>query len=170
LQRDADEASILVDGDGGSPLNTARMAGVTLIELIAVMLIIGILSVSVVTVFDNRGLATVSFGDQVQAQVAYAQKVAVAQRTTVYVVVASGSVDVCYDSGCAGKVSSPSGAANFTLNAPTGVTITAGTGTFSFNALGQAAFSPASGTRTITVSGSGTRSFTIEAETGYVHR
>lgn len=144
-----------------------RCAGVTLVELIAVMLIIGILAVGATAIFDQKGMNTVSFGDQIQAQVAYAQKVAVAQRTTVYVVVAASSVDVCYDAGCTSKVSSPAGASTFTLTAPSGVTITAGTGTFNFNALGKPDFTS---NRLITVSGSGTRSFTIEAESGYVHR
>ena len=144
-----------------------RIRGVTLIELVAVMLIIGILAVGSMALFNQRGLDTVTYGDQIQAQVAYAQKLAVAQRTTIYVVVAGSSVDVCYDSGCTSKVSSPAGAASFTLTAPSNVTITAGTGTFNFNALGKPSFSSS---LLITVSGSGTRSFTIEAETGYVHR
>lgn len=144
-----------------------RQHGFTIMEAVAVIVIIGILSVTTMTLFDYKSLDTTTFGDQLQAQVSYAQKVAVAQRTTVYVVIAGTSSDVCYDSGCSSKVSSPSGAANFTLTAPSGVTITAGTGTFSFSALGKPSFSS---TRTITTSGSGTRSFSVEPETGYVHR
>lgn len=148
-------------------LSAAGCAGVTLIELIAVMLVIGILSIGAMSLYDQRAFNTSSYGDQLQAQVAYAQKVAVAQRTTVYVVVTGSASDVCYDSGCSSKVNSPSGAANFTLTAPGDVTITSGTGTFSFDALGKPSFLT---TRTITASGSGTRSFSIEPETGYVHR
>ena len=149
------------------PLIRRRQGGFTLMEAVAVIVVIGILSVTTMTLFDYKSLDTATFGDQLQAQVSYAQKVAVAQRTTVYVVVAASSSDICYDSGCTAKVSSPSGAANFTLTAPSGVTITVGTGTFSFSALGKPSFSS---TRTMTISGSGTRSFSIEPETGYVHR
>jgi MSHA pilin protein MshC len=131
--------------------------GYSLIELIVTLVIAGILAAIVMPQFNQPEIDAAWFQEQVKAALRYAQRQAVAQRRTVYVVV-TDHVRLCYDSGCTSPVSDfATGAAFTTKNAPTGVTLAPQT--FSFSPLGQ----PSVGAR-FAVAG-----VTIEAETGYVH-
>lgn len=138
------------------------------------MLILGIISIVVASVIDTREFDAASFSDQTQAQVAYAQKVAVAQRTNVYVIVnAPSQIRVCYDSGCASPVASPSGAAGFDTATPAGVSVSSSLTPFFFDP-GGVPYNPGSPSQpyasAISITVSGGRTITVEPKTGYVHR
>ncbi len=140
--------------------------GFTMIELTVVIVIVGILAVvavaklSGVDAFEVQG-----FFDSTKSAVRFAQKLAVAQRTNVVVVVNATSVSVCYTNpGCGSPVTDATTGQAMTLSAPDGVSL-AGPASVSFDGLGRA--TPGG---TITVNGAGiSRSLVIEQETGYVH-
>ncbi len=140
--------------------------GFTMIELTVVIVIVDILAVvavaklSGVDAFEVQG-----FFDSTKSAVRFAQKLAVAQRTNVVVVVNATSVSVCYTNpGCGSPVTDPTTGQAMTLSAPDGVSL-AGPASVSFDGLGRA--TPGG---TITVNGAGiSRSLVIEQETGYVH-
>jgi len=141
----------------------ARQRGFTLAELVAVIVIVSILAITATALFSRLTYETVGFADQARSLVTYAQKVAIAQRRAVFVVTTATTISACYDAGCAAPIASPNGDA-YVRNAPGGVTISPVT-SFSFNGLGQPSFGAPV---TLSVTGDGVKSFTVEAETGYV--
>lgn len=141
--------------------------GFTLVELIVVIVIVGIVALIAAPRFFSVGAYDASrFHEAAIAAIRYAQKVAVAQHTDVYVVsTPTTSVALCYDAGCASPVKSPADSSAFVVTAPAGISISGAS--FNFNALGQ----PNSNIqRTLTVSGDVARQIVIEQETGYVHK
>ena len=138
-------------------------AGFTLTELVVVIAIAATLSVFAVALMDRRSFDTEGFANRVAAMVRYAQKLAISQRRTVVVVTTAGNIKLCYtDSTCASAVLEPLGTNAFSHNAPSGVSLSATS--ISFSGLG----SPGAG-GTITVTGDVARNVVVEAETGYVH-
>ena len=139
--------------------------GFTLIELTVVIVIVGILAVVAVAKLSGVDAFEVQVFDSTKSAVRFAQKVAVAQRTNVVVVVNANNVSVCYTNpACGSPVTDPTTGQAMTLSAPTGVSVT-GPASVSFDGLGRA--TPGA---TITVNGAGiSRSLVIEQETGYVH-
>ena len=145
-----------------------RAFGFTMVELITIILILGVISVTAIprfferSTFDSRG-----FYDQVISTLRYAQKAAIAKHRFVCVNIAANNVALRYGADSACAVAGISGTLNIppgtpSINAPNGVTVTAIN--FSFDSLGR----PNPNTKkSIAVSGSGT--ITVEAETGYVH-
>lgn len=142
-----------------------NQCGFTLTELIAVMVIAGILAAVAVprfferSIFDSRG-----FRDQVISALRYAQKSAIAQRRFVCVTFAANSVTLTYGAtaACGSNLAGPAGQLPYSVTSPTAdVTLSGGT-SFSFNPLGSA-----SAAQSITVSGI-TTPITVVADTGYV--
>lgn len=140
------------------------MRGFTLVELVVVIIVLGILAVVVAprfferATFDARG-----FSDELAQTVRFAQKLAVAQHRTVYVLTGAGQVRVCFDAACGAPAPSPSGGA-LARPVPAGVSLSA-PASLAFDALGRP-----SNMASYTVSGGGVnRTLTVEAETGYAH-
>jgi len=147
---------------------TAR-GGFTLVELVVVISIVGVLATIAVTRF--MGVDTYSsrgFYDEATGVVRYAQKTAIAWRsTTIYVCVTSTSMSAGIAAGCATPLTHPATGSALTANAPTGVTLSP-VGNFTFDGLGR----PSAGqsiTVTSTIAGDPARQIVVEAETGYVH-
>ena len=150
------------------------MRGFTLIELVAVIVIIGILAVVMIpkwsgsSGFDERG-----FRDRVVTALRYAQKSAIAARRTVCASFTSPPASVSF------RISAANGAANCAAGAAlvgpesTPLVVT-GVASVSFAALPadvvfDASGRPASGA-VISVTGlPAALAITVEAETGYVH-
>lgn len=150
-----------------------REYGFTIVELIAVLVIAGIVAaISAprfvgVDAFDARG----SYGTLASA-LRYAQKTAVAQRRIVYANVNTVSRTVClgYTSSCSSAVVDPATQAAYSKTLSNNVTITASTTPIGFDGLGRPVPN-ATATFTIqnaVVPSESTRTITVEAETGYV--
>ena len=146
--------------------------GFTLIELIVVLLITGILAVTVAPRLQQSAIDEGGFVTEVLTAARYAQKIAVSTgcnvqfasntATDTYAITYTGVPAVC--AGIAGPVFNPGAGGNFTGTAPNGVNIT--TTTAVFDDIGRSS----TGIQTITITGSGTHTITIEGETGYVHQ
>src|SRR5258706_1719656 len=113
--------------------------GYTLIELIVAISIMAILAAIAVPLFNQPQVDSTWFREQVKSAVRYAQRQAVAQRRSVFVVVAANpanTVKLCYvDTGCAVPVQQITTGAPYMLTAPSGVTLV--DTSFSFNGLCQ---------------------------------
>jgi MSHA pilin protein MshC len=160
-------------------VNRNRQTAFTLVELVLVIVIIGILGVVVAPrFFATSSYTTRGYFDELQSAVRYAQKLAIATQCPVQINISATSNrydlylpnDTDADpTTCdlpavygANPVRLPAGQGNFGRAAPSGVTITSPNLVVTFNAFGQP-------TSTGTVTVNGTRSFTIETETGYVY-
>ncbi len=154
-----------------------RANGFTFVELVMIITIIGIIAVFASTRIGGGYANTAKYYQQLMAQITYARKTAIAQRLPVCVHIASGQSEVKYDNGLgtacpAGSagVLSPTGQAGFLITAPSGTTSSAAT--IMFDATGRyltSAGATPGAALTLTVSGEGSYSLTIERETGYVH-
>jgi MSHA pilin protein MshC len=135
-----------------------------LVELVVVLILVGILAVVALPKFIGRQeYATRGFYDAAQASVRYAQKAAIAQRRNVHVMLGAGTLRLCYDAGCASALVDPTANSAFLLSAPAGVSL-AGASLF-FDGLGR----PSTGATFTVTDSAGARTFTVEAQTGYVH-
>lgn len=150
-----------------------RQSGFTLVELIVVMMIVGILAVAAIPrFFQNQTFEARTYHDQALTMMRYAQKVAIAQRTNVFVNANAASNTICLayaaDANCTNPagVINPADNAKFSKTAPAGVTLS-GSVSFSFSALGKP--TPDAAVSLGIIGDGTTRSITVERETGYVH-
>lgn len=149
------------------PQNLSFPAGFTLVELIAVILLLGILSaVAMPKFFDVGAYQNRGFYDETVAAVRYAQKLAVASGCEVQVQMTAGGFSLWRRDGadCRGgaftrAIAHPARGEDYAATAPAGVSLSAGS--VIFDARGR----PSTG---LTVTVGGERSFQIVAETGYV--
>lgn len=146
----------------------SRNHGFTLIELVAVILLLGILSaVALPRFFDATAFKSRGFYDEITGAARYAQKLAVASGCDVRLNIASGSYALHQRQACdhissfSRAVSQPAGSGDFSGTAPSGTTLSSSSSIVIFDALGRAT----PGGVTVTVDG---RSFTIAGESGYV--
>lgn len=136
--------------------------GVTLAELVVVIVIVAILAAIAVPQFNQTAIDATWFHEQVRAGVRHAQRTAVAQRRSVFVLVEAGpQLALCYADPCgAARVTELATGDPIVLGAPSGVALSISASPLSFNGLGR----PSSGA-TLSV---GSRTITVNAETGYV--
>ena len=150
-----------------------RESGFTIVELVAVMVIVGIIAaVSAprfvgADAFEARG----SYGTLTSA-LRYAQKTAIAQRKTVYASVNTSARVVClgYTNDCSSAVLDPATQTAYTKTLSSNVNITASASTIGFDGLGRPVPNT---TATLTIQNTvvpseSTRPITIEQDTGYV--
>lgn len=158
-----------------------------MVELIVTIMIVSILAVSILprffdaNVFQSRG-----FYDLAMSTLQYANKVAIAQRRSVFVNLntSSGQISLCFTNNfpctvTADQVPQPTGERPYVATTPSGVTLTlsaASPYTFYFDAIGRPYNSgdtiPTSTFTGLTVTVSGgedSRTITVERESGYVH-
>ena len=149
-------------------------SGFTLIELVVTMIIVGVLAVVAMPKLNTNTFDTTGFYQEVVSSVRYAQKEAIAKHRFVCVNLAVSSVTIRYAKGatttCDTELVSPRGVSPFTVTAKSGVTLSPAT-SFLFDALGRprTTGNAALGQLTVSITGDGTQSFVVEAETGYVH-
>ena len=148
--------------------------GFTLVELIVTLILVGILAV--VAIPRLTGLSaynTLGFYDRVASGIRFAQKQAIAKRRNVCLAFTANSVTIRFASSagaaapCDADLAGPDGVSPYVLAAdPRGVGAVVFSPTptdFQFDALGR----PTIG-QTITVSGDGLKTLSVEQETGYV--
>lgn len=137
-------------------------AGFTLIELVMVMVIVGVLAVFVLPrALDLTDWRLRTYGDELQAQSMAMQRLALAQRRPVVATLTPGGARFAYVAGTSLLELPCPAAASPCISE-------AGTRTVTFNAAnsGSAVTSTGSALPVTVASGSSTRRFRIEAETG----
>lgn len=147
--------------------------GFTLIELIAVITIVGILSAIAGPKFIGRDVFEVR-GAQgtLLSALRYAQKTAIAQRKTVFVTVNTTAKSLClgYNASCSNAVIDPATKAAYSKTLSSDTTLTSSNTSLAFDGLGRPVPN-ASATYTLQNAidtSQPAKVITVEAETGYV--
>ncbi len=144
-----------------------RAAGFTLVELITILVVAAILAaVAAPRFFTRLSFEERGFYDQSVAAIRYAQRVAIAERRNVFVLIEANRLRLCYTVACTAgtEVREPGSNGAYDISTPDGVGLDT-TATFSFNGLGQPSIAA---NLAVTVTGQDNRAFTVQRETGYV--
>ncbi|MBI5331597.1 MAG: GspH/FimT family pseudopilin [Betaproteobacteria bacterium] len=146
-----------------------RTAGFTLVELVAIISILGILmAVAAPRFFSANTFAGRGFRDDAASFLRYAQKRAISRRGDVAVVVEASGLTLCTTAGAAcaaaNQLAGPDGQTPFQSLTPNGVTLSGSRTSVLFDAQGRP-----DAALTLTITGDSARTLTVEAETGYVH-
>ena len=159
---------------------TWRQRGFTLVELVAVMVVTGVLAaLAAPRFFDRNIFESRGFYDQVISTLRYAQEAAIAQNRFVCVAFSTNSVTLTYDpvppsiahttmTACPGgsALADPGGQSSYTVsNSNASFSPTPSPAAFYFDALGRLSLSTQQAIRIANV----TNPIYVEAETGYVH-
>jgi MSHA pilin protein MshC len=149
-----------------------QQKGFTIVELIAVIMIIGIMSsVAAPKFIGNDAFDVRGAHGTLLASLQLAQKTAIAQRTTVYANIDTATRVICvsYSANCTAPfVTDPATKADYSKTLPASVSITTSLTSIPFNGRGLVGTTDT----TLTVqnnASSNARTITIEADTGYVH-
>jgi MSHA pilin protein MshC len=145
--------------------------GFTLVELVVIIILVGILSVVAIPRLIGIGsYDTLGFYDRVASGLRYAQKQAIAKRRNVCATFSATSVTFSFAAAagtaqpCDTNLVGPGGQSPYTLTPQgSGIAFTSTPTDFSFDALGR----PTVG-QSVSITGDGTRTLTVEPETGYV--
>jgi MSHA pilin protein MshC len=152
----------------------SRCRGFTLPELVATIVIMGILAaVAVPRLMSSKGFASRGFYDEGQAVVRFAQKTAIAWRRSIMVCVSASEISAIKNADCDAPepVFHPVSGAALKSTAPDGVILSLDppASSFSFDGMGRPS---ASFTITLnsSITGDPMRKILVAAETGYVSR
>jgi MSHA pilin protein MshC len=149
----------------------ATQRGFTMVELIVVISLIGILgTIGAARLFSSDDLKARAFANALAQTLSAGQRMAVAQRRTVYaqLVTAPGSLRLCLDAACTLPVAPAPGDAD-TLAAPAGMGLQTASAAFSFDGLGRPSLVGALTITVLAADGSSTAmGVTLQPETGHV--
>jgi len=143
--------------------------GFTLVELIGVIAIAGILAaVAAPRFFSANTFESRGYFDAASGFLRYAQKLAIARHGGVSVLIGSDGLSLCRTVSVPcpedDQIPGPDGDKLYQLAPQSGVVLVGSVASISFDAQGR----PTSGA-TLSVTGEGMPTLTVEAETGYVH-
>jgi MSHA pilin protein MshC len=146
-----------------------------MIELIAIILVVGIISVVAVARISGGFADMRAIHDRLLSQVQYARKAAIAQRRVVCVHIDAAQSRLFYSNATSDAcpatvgVAAPTGELPFTVAASGGVALGAAVSPFQFDALGRYRTAGGVGTVAPNVVSAGGLQFRVENDTGYVH-
>lgn len=148
--------------------------GFTLVELVVVIALTGVMMAVAVPrfasgdVFETRGDAGL-----LASVLRYAQKTAIAQRTTVYVVHSNttpDTVSLCFDTACNQGVVNPETGSPYIWSSTRNVDVTSTNASLGFDSLGRAVPNVAASYSVTNRKNSlQTVSIAVEPNTGYIH-
>ena len=149
----------------------AAAHGFTMVELIVVISLIGIVAgIGASRLFSSDDLKARAFANELAQVLSAGQRMAVAQRRTVYaqLVTSPGSLRLCLDAACTQPLA-PAPGEPTPLAAPAGMGLQSSSTAFNFDGLGRPSFATALTLTVLAADGSSTAmGVTLQPETGHV--